>query len=200
MHPGTAILHPPGVIHADFATTAYTTYYLWIDAPTQTPWPCLCHDDDQHSLERVCATVVREWRGRQPERERMLTLLTEQLNVLLRRSLEEPEEPAGEAALLAAERIMEAGYRESLTVGDIARQVGVSVSSLHGHFARLRSQTPMAALQTIRLRHALAQLHHSTLTLEVIAGLCGYNSASHLSRHVKAATGESPGRLRHRHT
>jgi AraC-like DNA-binding protein len=196
MHPGTAILHPPGILHADFATTAYTTYYLWIDAPTRTAWPCLYHDDERQSLEQICATVIQEWEEIKPEREAMLALLAEQIALLLRRATDKDEQSPGEAILAAADQVMKDHYRESLTVREIAHSIGVSVSSLHSHFAHLRGQTPMQALQAVRLRHALAQLHHSTLTLDVIAGLCGFHSASHLSRHVKAATGVSPGHLR----
>ncbi len=196
LHPGMIILHPPDVPHADFATTAYTTYYLWIDAPRQTAWPRLCYDDGQQSLERLCRAVVEEWRGQGAERDRMLALLTEQLEVALRRASGEADRTATECAVAAAEQILEAGYQEALTVGEIAQRVGVSKSSLHAYFAQLRGQTPMEALQTVRLRHALALLHHSAYPLERVAEMCGYHSASHLSRHVKAATGDSPGRLR----
>ncbi|GAA1572807.1 hypothetical protein GCM10009804_31680 [Kribbella hippodromi] len=48
----------------------------------------------------------------------------------------------------------------------------------------------------VRLRHALAHIRNSTLPLQAIASLTGYNSASHLSRHIKAATGTAPGALR----
>lgn len=196
MYPGMAILHPPRVYHADYALTAYTTYYIWIDAPENAPWPCLYYDDEAHSLERVCETAAREWRGQGAEREEMLALLTGQIRVLLHRAVQAPEKSLNEHLVVAAEQIMEECYREALTVGEIARRVNTSASSLYGHFAELRAETPMAHLQRVRMRHALSLLYHSTLTLETIAETCGYYSASHLSRHVKAATGASPGQLR----
>ena len=55
---------------------------------------------------------------------------------------------------------------------------------------------PRAHLAALRLRFALGQLRTSTLTLESVARLAGYSSASHLSRHVRSATGVSPGELR----
>ncbi|BDI29871.1 hypothetical protein CCAX7_19220 [Capsulimonas corticalis] len=195
MHPGMIIIHPPRVTHADFATTAYLTYYLWVDSDMAATWPRLCYDDEHKSLERVCQSVLQEWGARNPDRNRMLSLLYDQMNLLLTRE-NSVKSSAGEAVVAAAEQVMEANYREKLTVGEVARRIGASASSLHAHFARLRGQTPMERLQEIRLRHALAQLHHTTLTLDSIATLCGYHSASHLSRHVKSVTGESPGRLR----
>ena len=46
------------------------------------------------------------------------------------------------------------------------------------------------------MRRAVSLLHSSTLTLEAIASMCAYDSASHLSRMVKRAAGKSPGALR----
>jgi transcriptional regulator GlxA family with amidase domain len=54
----------------------------------------------------------------------------------------------------------------------------------------------MSHLQAVRARRAISLLHNSTLTLEAIASMCGYDSASHLSRMVKRSTGKSPGTLR----
>jgi len=198
LFPGMVILHPPAVPHADFAVGAYTTYYLWIDAPEDETngWPRLCSDDTQLSLERLCRTVLTEWHGRADDRERMLSLTGEQLYLLLRRASIAEEAATGERALRAAQQLMECDYRAPLTVAQIAKQAGVCESALYAHFANLRGQTPMAYLQNVRLHHALAFLRHSTLKLESIADRCGYNSASHLTRHVKAATGQTPGRVR----
>jgi len=46
------------------------------------------------------------------------------------------------------------------------------------------------------MQRVLAYLQTSDLTLEHIASLTGFSSASHLSRAVRAETGSSPGRLR----
>jgi transcriptional regulator GlxA family with amidase domain len=51
-------------------------------------------------------------------------------------------------------------------------------------------------LQEIRVRHALNLLRTSDITIEAVALQCGYDSASHLSRHIKRATGKTPGSLR----
>jgi AraC family transcriptional regulator len=47
-----------------------------------------------------------------------------------------------------------------------------------------------------RLDRARALLRETPLPLADIAAACGYAGASHLSRHVKAATGATPGQLR----
>ncbi|HEY9110121.1 MAG TPA: helix-turn-helix transcriptional regulator [Roseateles sp.] len=47
-----------------------------------------------------------------------------------------------------------------------------------------------------RLERARALLRGTALPLADVAAACGYAGASHLSRHVKAATGATPGQLR----
>ncbi len=47
-----------------------------------------------------------------------------------------------------------------------------------------------------RVDRARALLRETALPLADIAAACGYASASHLSRHVKAATGATPGQVR----
>ncbi|KQY87157.1 helix-turn-helix domain-containing protein [Pelomonas sp. Root1444] len=47
-----------------------------------------------------------------------------------------------------------------------------------------------------RLDRARALLRQTVLPLADIAAACGYAGASHLSRHVKAGTGATPGQLR----
>ena len=91
---------------------------------------------------------------------------------------------------------MESRYAQSISVEEVAQHVGMSPSRLRAHFVRLRGRSPQATLQAIRLRQATDLIRHSSLKLEAIADLCGYHSASHLSRYIRRETGKSPGRLR----
>jgi len=67
---------------------------------------------------------------------------------------------------------------------------------MRAHFARHRGYSPSAALFRVRLRQAFALLQNSDLSLQQVAVTCGFHSSSHLSRHVKAATGQAPGSWR----
>jgi len=96
----------------------------------------------------------------------------------------------------AVEQWFEEAYSSPISIAGAARRVGVSPSSLRHYFAEQRGLSPQEALQQVRLRHALTLLRTSDLGLASIAERCGFHSASHLSRRVKAATGSSPGRLR----
>jgi len=194
--PGMIILTPPGTIHAEYARTAYANYFIAVAAPAQAPWPRVCFDDQERTFGTLFAAVAREWQGQAAERDRLLALLLAQLDILLRREQEQRHLSDGERLVREAERIMEARSATSVTIGEIAGEVGVCPSSLRAQFARRRGRSPRSYLQALRVQRALALIRTSSLTLEEVSGLCGYDSASHLSRHVKRATGRSPGALR----
>jgi AraC-like DNA-binding protein len=132
------------------------------------------------------------------EREEMTALLLEQLDILLRRAREQVHLSEIERLVGEAERLLQRRSSGPVTIQQIAGELGVSSSSLRAQFVRLRGQTPSAHLQSVRVQHALALLRNSSAPLQAIAHACGYDSASHLSRHVKRATGTSPGALRTR--
>jgi transcriptional regulator GlxA family with amidase domain len=126
----------------------------------------------------------------------MLSLLLGQIDILLRRAYVQRRLSPRERLVRDAERWLEERFAERVVLKDLASEVGVSPSYLSAQFMRLRGRTPMAYLQELRVQHALMLVRNSNLGLETIASLCGYDSASHLSRHVKRATGKSPGSFR----
>lgn len=196
--PGMATLVPPRTAHGENAWTDYANYYIHIAAPISTAWPLVIFDDAEQSLMQVCVACVREARlAESDERETMLDALSVQLNILIKRAchqqlcVDETEE-----IVRMAEHILQEQHATPLTIKQVASEIGVSPSHLREQFKRLRGTTPMHRLQELRLQQALWWLRNSNLTLESIASTCGYDSASHLSRHVKRATAKSPGKLR----
>ena len=194
--PGTLLATPPMTTHAELATTPYSNFYITIDAPADVAWPRVHYDDADGLLGALCAATVREWLGAARDREQMLCLMGRQIDLLLRRAGDERQQSHRQRLVAQAKRIIEERYASPITARDLARTVGCSESSLRAHFTGECGQSPMAYLRTVRQKHALSLLRHSTLTLESIAALCGYDSASHLSRNVKQITGVRPGMLR----
>jgi AraC-like DNA-binding protein len=195
--PGAVLATPPGVVHAEVAVTGYANYWVQIDAPTDTPWPRACCDDADQAIGSVCRRLVRETARTDADSPRLIALLLAELDLLLRRAARELDEPSdAESVVRRAEGLMAARAGGPLTVKQVAREVGVSPSTLRAHFVALRGAPPREHLQSVRVRNALALLRTSSLTLESVAHLCGFDSASHLSRHVKRVTGVAPGALR----
>lgn len=200
--PGILLLTPPHVPHAEIAHTAYSNYFLAVEASPDTPWPTVCFDDADGSLGRVCAALTREWAtpdtDAPPDRDALIALLLAELDLRLRRARTQADLSPDEMLVRRAERLLSerATATPAPRIGDIAREIGIAPSTLRALFARHRGSTPRLHLQQARLRQALALLRGSTLTLEAVARRGGYDSASHLSRDVKRATGKSPGALR----
>ena len=95
-----------------------------------------------------------------------------------------------------AEVLIVGSLDQRLKIYEIAEKIGVSVSGLRAAFQTVRGRSPLTILREIRCQRTVALLHNSTHTLEALAELCGYDSASHLSWEIKRFTGKAPGKLR----
>ena len=128
----------------------------------------------------------------------LFRLLLGQLDLFLHRAQSAPPVANGERIVREAERIFAENLAQPLSVKNVAARVGVAPSVLRAHFATFRGCAPSQAQMRLRLRlgHAMALLQNSDLSLKEVAYSYGFHSSSHLSRHVQAATGQSPGRWR----
>lgn len=194
--PGMLLVIPPKTVHFDLALTAYKQFYVHVQCEAAPSWLQLYRDDTERTLLALFAGLAREWRGRAPNRTEMLSLLLRQLELLLSRKKCAPEPTAAERIVQEAERLLEEQLSLSPSIKGIAAEVGVSPSTLRAYFVELRGCPPRACLQRVRQRRALELVSSSNLSLATIAELCGYDSASHLSRYIKRDTGRSPGTFR----
>ncbi|HEY6740518.1 MAG TPA: AraC family transcriptional regulator [Actinopolymorphaceae bacterium] len=196
--PGTVLATPPSTPHAELTRTGYTNQFLQIEAAADWAVPTVCFDDGAGSIARVVDVLVREFARPGTDAARLLALLLGELEIHLRRAAASGRPTESERIVAEAERRLQEGFASGIRVEQVASDLGVSSSTLRGYFARHRDTGPRDFLRRVRLQHALGYLRNSTLTLQAIAELTGYDSVSHLSRHVKAATGATPGSLRRR--
>ncbi|MEU4292064.1 AraC family transcriptional regulator [Kribbella sp. NPDC026596] len=194
--PGTVLLTPPRTWHAELSRTGYANRFLQVDAAAGWPWPRVCFDDGDRSLGRVFDAIVRENAQPGHDSDQLSSLLLGELDVLLRRAAAAEPVTSAEQLVAQAERIFEERFATRIRIATVAAELGISPSGLRAYFTRLRGTSPRTALQNVRLRHALGHIRNSTLPLQAIAELTGYDSVSHLSRHIKTATGSPPGALR----
>jgi AraC-like DNA-binding protein len=204
--PGMVLLTPPNVLHFERAHTAYSHAYFLVDQGVFAGFfrghsfteVRTFFDDRHHSLEQTMVALAREWHSNNLHRDRMIEHLFNQMVILFERLETEPEPAAAERLVRKIERILEERFASPPTIPDIAAELGVSSSLVRMHFAKLRGYSPKTYLQTVRLNRVLDLIKGSSLSLEDIADLTGYDSASHLSRHVKQATSKTPGAFRGR--
>ena len=194
--PGLAWLTPPGITHAERAVTSYANFYIALEIDGSSPWPAFFDDDRDRSLERVCHQIFIECGRLSHGGSRMLGLLAQQLGCLLSRAAGEQILPRPVQAVVQAERLIEEKHSHPLAIRDVARMVNASPSALRSYFQKVRGCSPREYLGRVRSNRAISYLRGSSLKLEAIAELCGYDSASHLSRCIKALTNRTPGQIR----
>ena len=199
LQPSTVLVLPPHTIHADRALAPYSHYYLLLGVPPQAripDAPLVFTDDLDRSLEHVLANIAREWHTQQSHRGAMLDLLLRQLWILSERLERHPVLSHAEQIVRRAERMMADTVAESQSIAEVAQALEISTSALRAYFSNLRGCSPKQLQQRLRMDRALELIRASSLSLEEIASLTGYDSVSHLSRQVKASTGLTPGQFR----
>lgn len=109
-----------------------------------------------------------------------------------------PERMSGlDARVLAALRELDRWpWSRPFREPELATRVGLSAGHLDRLFVQARGETPRAYWQKRRLESARATLANGDLAVKEVAFRLGFRSAAHFCRWFKAATGESPGRVR----
>jgi AraC-like DNA-binding protein len=91
----------------------------------------------------------------------------------------------------AISRIRE-GYRQPIAVPELAREVGMSSSSLHKHFRAITSTTPLQFQKDLRLLEARRLLLAGQHAVSDVAYEVGYESPNQFSREYSRKYGVPP--------
>lgn len=109
-----------------------------------------------------------------------------------------PPRGHGDAAVLRAQRRMDTGFAEALSVPALAEHAGLSERTFLRRFQAATGMTPAAYLQRLRVEKARGALERGAGNTAEIAWSVGYQDASAFSRAFKSGTGLSPGAYRAR--
>jgi transcriptional regulator GlxA family with amidase domain len=86
------------------------------------------------------------------------------------------------------------GFRSPLSVPDLAKTAGMSVSSFHQHFKSVTGTTPLQYQKDLRLIEARALLSDRGQTVSQTAFSVGYERPTHFSRDYSRKFGVPPSR------
>jgi AraC-like DNA-binding protein len=111
------------------------------------------------------------------------------------RALATPQNNFGQIA--RALRRMHIDYAQTLDVGTLAREAGMSVSTFHANFKAVTAKPPLRYLQTIRL-HKAQVLMVAGVPVAEAARRVGYESPSQFSREFKRLFGGPPREITNR--
>jgi len=85
---------------------------------------------------------------------------------------------------------------EPISISDVVAVCGISRRGLHKAFLDNVGRTPGQELQRVRLDRAKRLLSESDHKLEVLAGMCGYQTVNSFCVAFKHATGQTPKQFR----
>lgn len=88
---------------------------------------------------------------------------------------------------------------ENLTVAQLAREIGVSVTTFNERFKHATGSSPHQLLTSLRLDQVCASLSHSKETIASIALSAGFSSQSHLTAVFHKCKGLTPQQYRAAH-
>ncbi len=103
--------------------------------------------------------------------------------------------PAGYTSTIArAVEKLRLDFDKPLRVEDIARDMGMSVSSFHHHFKSVTAMSPLQFQKRLRLHEARRLMLNENLDATSAAFRVGYNDASHFNREYRSLFGVPPMR------
>ena len=146
-----------------------------------------------HWIEQLCdGHLARPPLSNEVSRALLLALL---------RRIDDKELATGSRARLHpavrfAQAHLEARLQQALTLGSVARAVGVSASHLSALFARQCGVGPMGYLQRLRMERACWLLSNPYLHIHEVSEACGYQDVNYFTRLFRQSLGISPGRWR----
>ena len=92
--------------------------------------------------------------------------------------------------------IMQGNLEQPIKIGKLAQMVGASQKTLETHMQNELQETPSAAYRRLRLNYARKLVEDTDQSVAEIAGRCGYENASAMTRAFKAQFGVTPKSMR----
>ena len=92
--------------------------------------------------------------------------------------------------------LMERNLEDTLSLDRIAAAVGLSARQLTRLFRSRLGRPPGQFYLDLRIDRAASLLRQTGMSVSEIAVGCGFQSASHLGRHLKQRRGTTPGQWR----
>ncbi len=158
--------------------------------------------DDKAELKNLFERMVKELNSSDPFAEDMLELLLNQLLIIMYRHTPDSyfyiEEEAFELVCNLQKRF-ETDYSSHYTLELLAREYGVSPSSLSHQFKRITGSSVMGYLNSCRLASAKNYLSKTKMSVGEIVDLCGFSDSSNFSRTFKKLNGMSPSQFREKY-
>jgi AraC-like DNA-binding protein len=96
--------------------------------------------------------------------------------------------------MVRAVQTLREGFDKPLRIEELARKLGMSISSFHAHFKTVTAMSPLQFQKQLRLQEARRLMISENLDASQAGYRVGYDDASHFNREYKRHFGEPPMR------
>jgi len=156
-------------------------------------------EDEQREIKSVLDRMLGERRGQAMGYKMMIKTAMIQLFIFLSRCHQHKQVqplPAPEKTMQHMLEFIHRHYAQPITLEQISRISGWSVSAFSSHFKRTTKQTFIEYRNDVRLEMAAKALEETTSKIAVIASEVGFEDLSFFNKLFKKKYGLSPGQLR----
>lgn len=87
-------------------------------------------------------------------------------------------------------------FADDISISWLAATYGYCEGYYYRVFKKRTGKTPLSYITTLRIQHAIRLLHYSSLTIEQISKMSGYNDPLYFSRIFSKTTGKNPSDFR----
>jgi len=206
--PLSFVFTPPGVVHADRFHDKGGRCLLvqlaprWLDRVRQCGVQLV--DEPTYTQGSMISTLAMRLYSEAFQSDELSALVIEGLvlEILAQLVRQNVNAPPGcrPRWVRQAQELLHDRFTESMTLDDIAKQVGIHPVHLAATFKRYFGETVGQYIRRLRVEFAARRISEADLPLSQIALLAGFSDQSHFSRTFKVQTGMTPVQYRERLT
>lgn len=127
----------------------------------------------------------------------LMTVMVEALRLLAQAQTVDPSAIGAQAALVARYRaLIDAHYKEGLSIDDYAERLGVSRNRLRDACTKVAGTTLTALVNDRVLLEAKRALLYSNMSISEVAFHVGFDDPAYFSRFFRRAAGQTPSHFR----
>jgi len=153
---------------------------------------CTVDENEMEHIVKLFEILKREERRGGLFSEMLIKNLIAEIIITVIRNSTQDKNTVIPSLLQNAVAYIHNNFRESLTLGDLARHCNVTPNYLGVQFTKKMGISFSDYLNTVRLRYACNLLDGTHLTVKEIAFACGYNSVEYFGYIFKKSLGTSP--------
>lgn len=156
-----------------------------------SPWSSCLEALEQMLRQQVTGDWLKQWE--------VQLRFQEWFRALLRQSDPETDAPDDRARLQSSIRYIDDHYDQTITVDELAADIGLTRASYTRQFKRMTGKLPLDYVNTVRLERSKQLLQLTDDRIHEIAQNVGFSSEYYFGRRFKQYAGISPGLYRRHH-